>query len=487
MAYVLSKIREFIFPTGTLSLEQKAALKVLNSQFDLQDDTLQAIVTKFHSEMDRGLRNEGGNLLMVPSYVTGRPKSDIKSEYLALDFGGTNCRVCLVKILGSGKVDVIADKFKFTNDQVKEHGDKLFSALADFIGEFIKNQEAKNNIPQASSADPLKLGFTFSFPVDQTSLTGGKLVRWTKGFENPGVVGQEITKMLQNALDKRDIPVIVNSLVNDTVGTLVTSSYLEPSSQVGLILGTGTNAAYYELSENITKLPESLRSQFKEMAINIEWGAFDNDKQILPLTEYDAEMDLLTPNPTEQTFEKTVSGFYLGELFRIIISHFYRRGLVFTTCGLPSTFESFGGVDTVHLSSILKDATSDLSEIADVAKSGLKVAGNDLIPLSDRIILKKVAELVGRRAAQFAGTASAAVLLKRPELLDQPVTVGVDGSVYEFFPYFPLWMDETVSSLVGKTRAQNITFAIARDGSGVGAALISMIADGAEPSNPHAR
>lgn len=482
MPYVLSKMHDFIFPTGTLSLEQKEALNTLESQFDLQDETLQAIVGKIHSEMDRGLRDEGGNLLMVPSYVTGRPKNDEKGEYLALDFGGTNCRICLVKILGAGEVHVTNEKFKFSNEQLKEHGSELFSSLAEFIGEFVEKQTTSGTIPKATCETPLKLGFTFSFPVSQTSLTKGKLVRWTKGFENPGVVGQEITKLLQDALDKRDIPVSVNALVNDTVGTLITSSYLDPSSQMGLILGTGTNAAYYELTENITKLPEDLRSNCKEMVVNIEWGAFDNDKQILPLTEYDVEMDKLTPNPTEQTFEKTVSGFYLGELFRIIISHFYRRGLVFSACGLPSTFKSFGGVDTVHLSSILKDATSDLSGIAEVVRSGLKIVSKDPIPLADRIILKKVSELVGRRAAQLAGAASAAVLLKRPELMDKPVTVGVDGSVYEFFPYFPLWMDETVAGLVGPSRAHNIRFAMAQDGSGVGAALISMIAHDAESS-----
>lgn len=482
MSHVLSKIKGFIYPTSTLSPAQKAALKKLDDQFDLQDETLQLVVENFHKQMELGLKGQGGDLLMIPSYVTGRSSGTECGEYLALDFGGTNCRICLVKLQGQGRVEVETGKFKFSNEQLREHGDILFSALGDFIRDFVQDLISQGLI-SPTKQQPMKLGFTFSFPVNQTSLVEGTLVRWTKGFSNPGVVGREVYKLLQDALDERDVHVRVNAIVNDTVGTLVASSYLEPTSQMGLILGTGTNSAYYELTKNIPKLAPEYRAKFEEMAINIEWGAFDNAKKILPLTEYDAEMDLLTPNPGEQIFEKSISGFYLGELFRIIITHFHKQGLVFKTCGLPSTFDSFGGVDTAHLSGILMDDSANLSGVAKVAKEHLLVAGDAPIPLADRIVLKKVAELVGRRAAQLAGTGSSAVLLKRPELLDSSVTVGVDGSVYEFFPYFPLWMEETVSSLVGRVRTHNIQFAIARDGSGIGAALISMIADNISSEN----
>ncbi|KAI0243619.1 hypothetical protein L0F63_003450 [Massospora cicadina] len=436
MPSVLSKIKGFIYPSSTLSPEQKAALQKLDELFDLKDETLELIVKSFHEQMELGLKGEPGDLLMVPSYVTGRTKADELGEYLALDFGGN----------------------------LQYIFDLLFAALGDFIRDYVQELTSKGLI------SPTK-------ELNQTSLVKGTLVRWTKGFANPGAVGREVYKMLQDALDQRDVPVRVNAIVNDTVGTLVSSSYLEPSSQIGLILGTGTNSAYYELTKNIPKLAPEYRENYEEMAINIEWGAFDNGKKILPLTEYDAELDLLTPNPNEQIFEKTISGFYLGELFRIIITHFHKQGLVFQASGLPPTFNSFGGIDTAYLSDMLMDDTPDLAGVAHVAKRKLLAEGESPISLADRIVLKKIAELVGRRAAQFAGTGSAAVLLKRPDLLDAPVTVGVDGSVFEFFPYFPLWMEETVASLVGKPRCHNIRFAIARDGSGIGAALISMLAD----------
>lgn len=45
-----------------------------------------------------------------------------------------------------------------------------------------------------------KVGFTFSFPVDQTALDAGTLIEWTKGFEASGVVGEDVVGLLRKAL-----------------------------------------------------------------------------------------------------------------------------------------------------------------------------------------------------------------------------------------------------------------------------------------------
>ena len=55
------------------------------------------------------------------------------------------------------------------------------------------------------------------------------------------------------------------------------------------------------------------------MAINCEWGAFDNKKAVLPRTPYDVVIDKESPRPGQQTFEKMVAGLYLGEIFRQVL------------------------------------------------------------------------------------------------------------------------------------------------------------------------
>lgn len=69
---------------------------------------------------------------------------------------------------------------------------------------------------------PLPLGFTFSFPMKQHSLDSGCLVTWTKTFNCPDVVDQDVVKLLQQSLEKyghNHIDVI--AILNDTTGTLV--------------------------------------------------------------------------------------------------------------------------------------------------------------------------------------------------------------------------------------------------------------------------
>lgn len=51
------------------------------------------------------------------------------------------------------------------------------------------------------------VGFCFSFPCQHVSLNSGKLIRWTKKFNNPGAVGQDPVRMLEDAFDRVDFPV----------------------------------------------------------------------------------------------------------------------------------------------------------------------------------------------------------------------------------------------------------------------------------------
>lgn len=60
---------------------------------------------------------------------------------------------------------------------------------------------------------------------------------------------------------------------------------------MGVILGTGTNAAYVESASKIPKLPTAMTGGVSEMIVNIEWGAFDNEKVVLPVTKYDLMLD----------------------------------------------------------------------------------------------------------------------------------------------------------------------------------------------------
>jgi len=66
-----------------------------------------------------------------------------------------------------------------------------------------------------NAKNPVPLGFTFSFPVDQTAIDSGKLLTWTKGFNVKNVVGHDVVKLLQDAFDRKRMNVKCVALVND--------------------------------------------------------------------------------------------------------------------------------------------------------------------------------------------------------------------------------------------------------------------------------
>jgi len=75
--------------------------------------------------------------------------------------------------------------------------------------------------------------------------------------------------MLNQAFIRKGLNVKVTALVNDTVGTLISHAYNDPQTLVGVILGTGTNAAYVEKIENVKKWKGAIPAS-GEMIINCE-------------------------------------------------------------------------------------------------------------------------------------------------------------------------------------------------------------------------
>lgn len=139
--------------------------------------------------------------------------------------------------------------------------------------------------------------------------------------------------MFRKALAKQNLPVTLTAIINDTTGTLIASHYVNPKTRIGVIFGTGCNAAYMEKVKNIPKMKKLAihkEDPEAEVAINCEWGAFDSFKhQYLPRTKYDELVDMQSNKPHEQSFEKLISGRYLGEIMRLIICDLVDEGVLF--------------------------------------------------------------------------------------------------------------------------------------------------------------
>jgi len=435
----------------------------LEKLFKVTKNDIQVIIKDFHSEMQQGLSGYENSLKMIPSFVD-RPEGTEKGTFIALDLGGTNFRVLAVELDGKGNSSVFAvSKFVIKKECMEGNAELLFDFIADGIQKFLTD----NIIDRSKLYD---LAFTFSFPVEQTDVAAGKLIVWTKGFTAKGAVGEDIIVLLNEALKRKGIKCIrVVALANDTVGTLAAKSYTDKDCDIGVILGTGTNACYPERISNISKwrgiCPEG------NMIINMEWGNFDK----LRRNRYDKDLDDESPNPGNQYLEKMVSGMYLGEITRRVIYDFIHREILFNGIKTLNIFAEKGTFETKDMSLIQGDTSDNLGEIEDYL-TGL---GVDKITLHDKKLLKKVCGLVSTRAARVSAAAIAGVITwMDPELMSCH-TVGIDGSVFEKYPGFSGIM-ENVFNILFNAKAKKIKMEMAKDGSGKGAAIIAAVAASSE-------
>ena len=75
--------------------------------------------------------------------------------------GGTNLRVCLVALQGEGRFEITQTKYRITEEQKQEDGQKLFDFCAECLKTFLDSNrgDGDNLIPPGQK---LPLGFTVS-------------------------------------------------------------------------------------------------------------------------------------------------------------------------------------------------------------------------------------------------------------------------------------------------------------------------------------
>lgn len=440
-------------------MEHEKYLKKLEKDFAVPAQELKRIIRDFHSEMKSGLAAKKSSLKMIPTYVD-IPTGKEKGLFLALDLGGTNFRVLELALKGRGiSGDPKVKKFILDKKRITGPGDKLFDFFADCIKKFMKAEGLRKS-------SELKLGFTFSFPIKQTGVASGNLVLWTKGFKATGVVGKDVVKLLNEALRRKGLHNIkVSALANDTVGTLIARSYSDKECDVGVIIGTGTNACYREKMRSIRKWKGPSRPGGR-MIINIEWGNFNK----LLRSKYDITLDKLSENPGDQRLEKMVSGMYMGEVTRLILRDMVNRGLLFQ--GSPgSVFSIPRSVRTEDASVMEADHSKGLKDTGKMLAS-LGVKGSTL---EERLAVRIVCDLVSTRASRIGAAALAAVITKTDPGLAGKHTIAIDGSVYEKHPSFSRKMDSALAEIFGRRKAR-VNIVLSKDGSGKGAAIIAAIA-----------
>ena len=476
--------------------------------------------------------------MMLPSMVDVLPSGNEQGEYFAIDIGGTNYRVTYARLSPvTGELSALEMRDSSIPDWAyTAPAPELFDLLAGAVvglGRDLGVLSSGSSSASASDAaaapasdeddrkPSLTVGFCFSFPCDQTALDAGKLLKLTKRFQNEGAVGRDPVEMLREALARAGEPrARVAALLNDSVGTLAGGRYSDPAVAVGVILGTGTNAAYVEAASNVPKLSPEARASLRggRVVVNTEWGNFSSAS--LPTLDADAALDAASEHPGEQLLEKQVSGMYMGECARrLLLELVERRGLFSSSGGagggggglvsrclgggaddraeaataaagisIPGGLKTPGSFSTADVSACDTDSSPTLRDVARVLKKVLGEKEASAVSYLDRRAVRSVCSLVAARSARLLAAAVASLLQLVEDAGESVsgvpkggrVAVAVDGGVFEHYAKYRATCRAALAEALGVPLSQvdgRVSLKRVRDASSLGAAFLAAAAD----------
>ncbi|PYG85826.1 hexokinase [Ruminiclostridium sufflavum DSM 19573] len=428
-----------------MGLYSEAVNEVLSS-FEIDRESMLSMAMLFKKTMEEGLRGEKTCLKMIPSYV-GKPTGKEKGTFMTMDMGGTNLRCTKFKI-DNGSFETLAEKKEKLISKEKNYDLTKSSVSAKQLFGFIA--ECMASITEQDGH--MYLGNTFSFPCRQEAINEAYLINWTKEIATEGVVGQNINKLLAEALEERNVNIEPVALINDTVGTLLVAMYSYQAADIGAIMGTGHNTCYLENNHPLNG---------GKMIVNLESGNYNIG---LPVTKYDRKIDENSQIPGSQLLEKMVSGYYMGSLVKEICLDLFNSKELFAGDDVDSNDFFAQGFNALTVENFILYPTK--SEVQYNCSS------------EDAQIIKAVSEAVLKRAVRIVASSYLGVLFhqenKGTEVKSKHV-IAIDGTIYEKMPKAPKLMEDAFKDALGEDAA-NIDIKLVKDGSGLGAAIAAAVA-----------
>lgn len=228
---------------------------------------------------------------------------NVDGYYLGMDMGGSNFRISVIHAFKNVKETKceIKDTMRWKIPETAKN-ETIFKWTAQRMREALKVFTNTNNLVKIG--DCLLVGFTFSFPVQQSALNEGILLQWNKSFNAPSLVGKDIASVLQEECAVLGLKIKIETIVNDAISTLLTGMFLHGNKcRLAIILGSGTNASLVHSSGDL---------------VNSEWAAYgEHTEDVLPREDYDRRFDLECETG-RQYFEKMTSGLYLPKLYYLL-------------------------------------------------------------------------------------------------------------------------------------------------------------------------
>ncbi|CCG83099.1 putative Hexokinase [Taphrina deformans PYCC 5710] len=417
----------------------QAALRDLEIEFAV--NVVQQVAS-FRESFTAALKSES---TFLPSSLHVFPDGTEQGEYLAIDLGGSNLRCAVVALTGHAPPLIRSIRVWIIPSH---HKVGPAPTLFDWIAQCIAQVAS-----QYDQGKLWRLGVTFSFPVQETSISSGLIMDMGKAY-NLVFAGPEdrcIKALLSAALVKSKVFAEIVLCVNDSNATLLSQAYMDRSARMSLVLGTGCNAAMYMqtgLLESSGKKWQCLGQKSKEAFVNCELSLLGKD--VLPYTKYDSIINAYDINRSFQPLEYATTGPWLGELARVIILDLIQK-YGFLDGIVPESFKMMFSLQTDTLWRM---------EEASVSEHAAQAIFNDRHPqhgkswaIDEVDIVRQVSLIVTNRSAVLIATSlySLKSLLKM-QAGDQSLHVACCGSIIENYPNYCKRVQTCLDSLQAKIR-----------------------------------
>lgn len=353
-------------------------------------------------------------------------------ELIGKDTAASQCSNGLSDHDDSGRTRRRLERSWPIDEQLKnENADSLFLWIGKCIAEVVQEGCETFHLPTDS---PVQLGVTFSFPMEQKSVSQATLMSMGKGFAVSANLdlGSRLLTGYNQAKSPGLPPIRVTAIANDSVSTLVSFIFkFDESAQrrasMGLILGTGCNATIpLKLSRlhpskhpaNVSVLPGE-RVEDVKITVNTEWsinGTAPPMRQMDLISRWDEILDSQNETPGFQPLEYMTAGRYLGELGRIMLVDYMTSVLKLSQDTLPQKLLQRHGMSTTFLS--LFKPLQPAALLSKLKEEFPEETGSSSFEWTEELaeVLYRIAKAIEVRAAGIVAAATLALLTLGDEL-----------------------------------------------------------------------
>jgi len=279
-----------------------------------QSEIGKGFLGEFNQTADPGNKR---NLLMGKSWkeITG---FGLERRVLVIDLGGTNLNMYDMEIDKKGEFTV------HKTQSVDFYTDKIYTPEILFLD---LKKEMDTFIPEENKRKELvHIVFIFSYPIEQFVREDGYIdaicTFLNKTRKHQGIIGMQVGISFEKFLQANGYPKVKIAVTNDAPIYCLAAKAYEITHQenfdaaMNIIVGTGSNIS--------TAFDETDNGKPSLRIINTEFGDF----KTVPLSKFDCLFDEISGMPGRYLNEKMISGAWIYQMFRTIISDMIKNGII---------------------------------------------------------------------------------------------------------------------------------------------------------------